>query len=1090
MWFSRQGGKGYLTFRINYIQMKKYRFINNITGWAIFTIAAFTYLMTLEPTASLWDCGEFIASAFKLEVGHPPGNPVFMVMARFFTLFAGGDTSKVAVMVNAMSALASAFTILFLFWTITHLARKIIIKLESDFSTSRIIAIMAAGMVGALGYTFSDSFWFSAVEGEVYASSSLFTAVVFWAMLKWEDVADEEYANRWIILIAFLMGLSIGVHLLNLLALPAIILVYYFRKFEFTWKGFMISLGISVLILSLLLFGILPGVVKISSRLDMFFVNQIGLPANSGMIFHFILLIVFFFLAVRSTFSSSDNVRNKVLSCCAILLTGAWIISGSAFLNLTVMAAIGGFIWYIAGKSRVVLNTVLTAVMVIMIGYSSNAIIVIRSSANTPLNENQPENPFSLLYFLNREQYGQRPLFRGPYFNAPVTDYSKGKPKYVYENGKYIVSAYNLERDYDPRFITLFPRMWSDQSEHEPIYQEWGKIKGTAISVTNQSGEKEVIRKPKFSENLRFMFTYQYGYMYFRYFMWNFAGKQNDTQGTGGAVNGNWITGIKFLDEPRTGTYDLPSGMKDDTSRNTYYLLPFLLGLAGLFYQLNRDYKNWWVILLLFLMTGAAIVFYLNQYPNQPRERDYAYAGSFYFYAVWIGLGVLALYEALSKLAGEKIAAPVSGVLCCLAVPIIMGTQNWDDHDRSGRYLGRDVAFNYLNSCAPEAILFTNGDNDTFPLWYAQEVEGMRTDIRVCNLMLLNTDWYINQMKRKTYESDPLPVTLPAKKYYDGVNNQVFIVEKTKDPVNVSTVIDWVNSDNKATKVQISESEILDVIPSRTIRIPVDSAAVIASGTVRPEDADKIVPYIDIKLKGSSILKSQLVILDILAHNNWKRPIYFVTGYHNDALGLEEYFQLEGLAYRLVPIKSQNKSWVDYGRIDPEILNENVMNKFVWGGANDPDVNLDYHHIRTLIVIKARLIYARLAKALASEGKNEIAIEVLNRCQEMLPVAKFQYDPYYSDLIDAYFAAGATDHATELARELSEYYYNRLNYFLKQNSYVVSSAEYEIQSAIQITSKTAALCASNNKKEIADEINNKLETYYADYLSKMQKSAE
>jgi MFS family permease len=1070
--------------------MKRYRLINNITGWVIFAIAAVTYLSTIEPTASLWDCGEYIASAYKLEVGHPPGNPVFMVIARFFTLFAGGNTSKVAAMVNSMSALASAFTILFLFWSITHLARRIFLRNENDFSTSRITAVISAGVVGALAFAFSDSFWFSAVEGEVYASSSFFTAMVFWAILMWEDVADEEYSNRWVILIAFLMGLSIGVHLLNLLTLPAIVLVYYFRKYEFSWKGFLISLGISVIFLSLLLYGIMPGVVTISSRLDMFFVNSLKLPPNSGMIFHFILLAVFFILAVRSTFSSTNRVKNSAYAIGAMLLSGVWIISGSMILNIIILASIATYIWYLAGKNRVVLNTILTVVMVILIGYSSNAIIVIRASANTPLNENQPEQPFSLLYFLNREQYGQRPLFRGPYYNAPVTDYKNGKPKYVLENGKYVISAYDLERVYDPRFITLFPRMWSEQSEHEPVYKEWGKVKGIPISLTNQSGEKEIIRKPKFSENLRFMFSYQLGYMYFRYFMWNFVGKQNDTQGTGGAVNGNWITGIKFLDEPRVGTSDLTAGMKNDTSRNVYFLLPLLLGILGLFYHLNRDYKNWWVIFLLFLMTGVAIIFYLNQYPNQPRERDYAYAGSFYFFAVWIGLGVLALFEALSKLTGEKIAAPLSAAICFFAVPVLMGSQNWDDHDRSGRYLARDVAFDYLNSCAPNAILFTNGDNDTFPLWYAQEVEGMRTDIRVCNLMLLNTDWYINQMKNKTYESNPLPVTLPAKKYYDGVNNQVFIVEKTKDPVNISTVIDWVNSENKATKVQLPSSEILDVIPSRTIRIPVDSAKVIASGTVKPEDAGKIVPYIDIKLKGNSILKSQLIVLDILAHNNWERPIYYVTGYHDDALGLEEYFQMEGLAYRLVPIKSQNKGWLEYGRIDSDILYDNIVNKFVWGGANNPKVNLDYNHIRTLIVIKARLVYARLAKALSGEGKNEKAVAVLNSCLKLLPPDRFPYDPYYTDLIDAYFAAGEADKAVEMTRSLSDYYFERLNYYLKQNPYVLSSAEYEIQSAIQYASKAAAFCQSYGKKEIAEEINKKLETYYADYIGRQKFQTE
>ena len=1070
--------------------MKKYRLINNIAGWAVFAVAAFTYLSTIEPTASLWDCGEFIASAFKQEVGHPPGNPVFMVMAKFFTLFAGGNNSHVAAMVNSMSALASAFTILFLFWTITHLARKIIMKDESQFTTGRLIAVISAGVTGALAFTFSDSFWFSAVEGEVYASSSLFTAAVFWAILKWEDAADEVYAGRWIILIAFLMGLSIGVHLLNLLTLPAIVLVVYLKKHDFTWKGFLISLGISILLLGLLMYGIMPGVVTISSKLDLLFVNTFGLPHNSGMIFHFLLLILFFILAIRTSLSSANPVKNAAYAGGVLLLTGIWVISGSTLLNLIVLVAAGWFIWYLANSNRLVLNTILTAMMMIMIGYSTNAIIVIRASANPPLNENQPENPFSLLYFLNREQYGERPLFRGPYFNAPVIDYKNGKPKYVLENGKYKISTYNLERVYDPRFITLFPRMWSEQSEHEPVYREWGKITGTPVSVTTQSGEKEIIKKPKFSENLRFMFTYQFGYMYFRYFMWNFSGKQNDTQGTGGAVNGNWITGIKFLDEPRVGTSDLPSGMAKDTSRNKYFLLPFILGIVGIFYQLNRDYKNWWVILLLFLMTGLAIVFYLNQYPNQPRERDYAYTGSFYFFAVWIGLGVLALFEALSKLTGEKFAAPLAGTLCLFAVPVIMGSQNWDDHDRSGRYLARDVAFNYLNSCAPDAILFTNGDNDTFPLWYAQEVEGKRTDIRVCNLMLLNTDWYINQMKRRTYESAPLPVTLPVQKYYDGINNQVFIIEKTKEPVDISTVIEYVKSDNKATKVQVSASEVLDIIPSRTIRIPVDRAKVLASGTVKPEDADKIVPYIDITLKGNSILKSQLIVLDILAHNNWERPVYYVTGYHNDALGLEEYFQLEGLAYRLVPIKSQNKSWVDYGRIDTDILYDNIMNKFVWGGANDPKVNLDYNHIRTLIVVRARLNYAKLAKVLAAQGKNEKAVEVLNRCMELLPVDKFAYDPYYTDLIDAYFAAGEAARAVEMTGEMSKYYYERLDYFLKQNPYVVSTAEYEIQTAIQYTSKAAGYCEANGRKELAEEINKKLEGYYAQYVGRQKSAAK
>jgi hypothetical protein len=1066
--------------------MKKYRLINNISGWAVFLVAAFTYLMTIEPTASLWDCGEFIASCFKLEVGHPPGNPVFMVMGRFFTLFAGANVSKVAALVNAMSGLASAFTILFLFWTITHLARKILIKNENDFNSGRVIAVMAAGIAGSLAYTFSDSFWFSAVEGEVYASSSLFTALVFWAILKWEDIAEERYADRWIILIAFLMGLSIGVHLLNLLAIPAIVLVYYFKKFEFSWKGFSISLTTSIILLALLMYGIMPGVVIISSKFDWFFVNTFGLPSNSGMVFHVILIAILFIFAVKFSFSSADRVKTGILAIAALFFTGIWIVSDSAILNILLLLIISGSIWFMAGKSRTTLNTLLTAIMVILIGYSANAIIVIRSSANTPLNENNPSNPFNLLYFLNREQYGARPLFNGPYYNAPVTDYKDGKPKYALENGKYIITGHNLERIYDPRFVTLFPRMWSDQNDHQEVYQEWGRVKGIPIQVTEQSGEKKVLKKPTFRENLRFMFSYQFGYMYFRYFMWNFSGKQNDTQGTGGAVNGNWITGINFLDEPRLGTSDLPEDMKTDPSRNKYYLLPFILGLAGMFYQLNRDNKNWGIILLLFVMTGIAIVIYLNQYPNQPRERDYAYAGSFYFFSVWIGLGVLALFEGLTKITGEKIAAPVAGLICFLAVPVVMAAENWNDHDRSGRYLARDVASDYLNSCAPDAILFTNGDNDTFPLWYDQEVEGVRTDIRVCNLMLLNTDWYIDQMKNKTYGSAPLPVTLPVKKYYDGINNQIFIVEKTKDPVDISTIIDFVKSDNKGTKVQVSATELLDIIPSRTIRIPVDKAKVLASGTVKPEDADKIVPYIDIKLKGNSILKSQLIVLDILAHNNWERPVYFVTGYHNDALGLEEYFQLEGLTFRLVPIKSQNKSWLDYGRINTDILYQNMVKKFVWGGANKKEVDIDYNHKRTIIVVKARLNYARLAKALSVEGKNEKAIETLNFCMEALPLEKISYDPYMADVIEAYFVAGASEKAVEMTNAFCDYYYKRLDYFLKQKPFIINSAEFEIQTALQYTSRVANACSVNGKPEMGEEITKKLESYYANYVKIIQ----
>ena len=1056
----------------------------------VFLLAAITYLLTIEPTASLWDCGEFIASCLKLEVGHPPGNPVFMVMGNFFANFAFGNTAKVAVMVNSMSALASAFTILFLFWTITHLARKILMKSESDFTTGRIIAVMAAGAVGAVAYAFSDSFWFSAVEGEVYASSAFFTAIVFWAILKWEDLADEKTADRWIILIAFLLGLSIGVHLLNLLTIPAIVLVYYFRKYEFTWKGFIISMLASVVMLTLLMYGIMPGIVKISTKFDLFFVNYLHLPMNSGMIFHVILVVVFFVLAIRSTLKNNSVKTLSILSVAALFLSGIWVLTSSALFNIAVLGAIAFAVWYFTRKNPVVINMTMTIIAVILIGYSSNAIIVIRSSVQTPLNEDNPSNPFNLLYFLNREQYGERPLFKGQYFNAPVISYKDGKPHYNYVNGKYVITSKDPIREFDPRFVTLFPRMWSDQSDQIQAYQEWSRMKGVPIQVTDPNGEKKVLKRPTFIENLRFAISYQLDYMYFRYFMWNFSGRQNDTQGYGGSVNGNWITGINFLDEARIGSKDMPADMKNDPSRNVYYLLPFILGLIGMLYHFNSDNKNWWIITLLFIMTGIAIVFYLNQYPNQPRERDYAYAGSFYFFAVWIGLGVLALFELLSKVISEKIAAPVSGVLCFLAVPVIMGSQNWDDHDRSGRYLARDVAFNYLESCAPGAILFTNGDNDTFPLWYAQEVEKKRTDIRVCNLMLLNTDWYIDQMKLKAHESDPLPVSLPASKYYDGVNNQVYIYDKIKEPVEASMVIDWIKSDNTATKLQMSDNEMFDFIPTKTIRLPVDKAKVLASGTVKPEDADKIVPYIDITLKGSAIMKSSLMVLDILAHNDWKRPIYFVTGYHSDALGLEEYFQLEGLAFRLVPIKSSNKNWLEYGRVDADILYNNMMNKFAWGGAKEKGVDIDYNHKRTLTVVKARYNYARLAKELAAKGKNEMANKVLDYCMQTFTVDKLSYDLYIPDIIEGYFAAGSPDKALELSDQYSKYYYEKLDYYFRQKRYVLSSAEAEVTASIQYLMRVEDLLKKNGKTDVAEKLNAKWESYYNTYLKLLQPSVK
>ena len=1062
---------------------KKFRLWDNILGWLVFAAAAVTYLMTIEPTASLWDCGEFIATSFKLEVGHPPGAPFFMIIARFFANFAGGDVSKVAMMINAMSGLASALTILFLFWTITHLARRIFMKQEADYTPGRIIAVLGAGLTGAMAYAFSDTFWFSAVEGEVYATSSLFTAVVFWAILRWEDVADEPHADRWIILIALMMGLSIGVHLLNLLAIPAIVFVWYFRKHEFSWKGFAASLGVSLVILVLIMYGIIPGIFRITSRFELFFVNSLGMPLNSGMYVHLILFITALLLSVWYSFTHQDAKRGFLLAAVTLLLSGLWLLTNSLLMNIIFLAALIYGAWYISTRQRVALNTIMTALTVIIIGYSSFALIVIRATADTPINENNPSNPFALLYYLNREQYGQRPLFSGPYYNAPVTGYKKGKPTYNPVDGKYVITNRETVREYDERFVTLFPRMWSDTPDHVRVYEEYVGTKGRPVRISDpDTGESTTVRVPTFGQNLRFMFHYQLGFMYLRYFMWNFSGRQNDTQSYGGPVNGNWITGFDFLDASRVGSVNgMPDDVRNTPSRNRYFLLPLLLGLVGFLWHFNRDVRNWWIVLLIFVMTGIAIVVYLNQYPNQPRERDYAYAASFYAFTIWIGMGVLALFELLRKVTKEAPAALIASVLTFCAVPALMGAENWDDHDRSGRYLARDVAFNYLNTCAPQAILFTGGDNDTFPLWYAQEVEGMRTDVRVCNLMLMNTDWYIDQMKKKAYESEPLPISLPKDLYWDGVNNQVAVYERIKEPATAKEVMNFISSGSEVSKLSLYGEDIY-YIPTRTIRIPVDSAEVIANGTVKPEDADKIVPYIDIRLKGSWLLKSQLLVLDILAHNDWKRPVYFVAGYQDDAMGLEEYFQLEGQAYRLVPVKGVNRGWLDYGRIDTDILYENLMNRFVWGGAADPDVYVDYYHKRTLTVVRARLNYAKLAGALVTEGDTARAVKVVDRCLETFPPEKLGYDFYFPEIINVAFKAGMTETADSLSRNVTTYYLDHSDYLLDQSRSVAVYADQDIASGLQIVSQVLQTCLDYGRDDLFEELNARFSAVYSKYM--------
>lgn len=1063
-----------------------YRRLNVVLGWLVFLIAAITYIITVEPTMSLWDCGEYITSGYKLEPGHPPGAPTFMLIARVFSLFAS-DVSKIALMVNIMSALASAFTILFLFWTITHFARKIIIGINKDETFGATVAIMAAGMIGALAYAFSDSFWFSAVEGEVYAMSSLFTAITFWAILKWESEADESYSNRWLIFIAYMIGLSIGVHLLNLLAIPAVVYIYYFKKFDFSWKGFLLSMVISVVLLAFIMWGLVSGFFTVATRFELMLVNGLGLPYNSGIYLLVLLFAALMILAIRATISNDNPLKTTIYAGLAILLSGVWILSGSLAFNILILIALAIGIYFLSKKKTALLNIALTSLTVIMIGFSSFALIMIRSSANTPMDENNPETAFQMLYYLNREQYPKQPLVKGPYYNAQVQKTEEGKPTYSPIDGKYEITSRANIPIYDENFMTLFPRMYSPQANHVSVYKDWTPVKGKPIQVTSYDGKKKIEYKPTFGENLKFMFTYQVGYMYLRYFMWNFSGRQNDIQGTRGeAFNGNWISGFKFIDEPRLGPVDdIPGVLKDVPARNVYFMLPLLLGLVGLYFQLNKDVRNFWVILLLFIMTGLAIVIYLNQYPNQPRERDYAYAASFYAFAIWIGLGVLFLYEMLSKFLHKNIAAPVAGLIS-LIVPFLMGSQNWDDHDRSGRYTATAIAKNYLLSCAPNSILFTNGDNDTFPLWYMQEVEEVGTDIRVCNLMLFNTDWFIDQMRVKMNDSDPMPLTLSKSKYYDGVNGQLLVTDKIKQPIDISQLIKFIENDDPATKVTLTNGEKVDYIPGRTIRIPIDSAKVIATGTVKPEDADKIVPFIDIKLKGNYIIKSQMMVLDFLANNNWERPVYFVTGYHDDAFGLEEYFQLEGNAFRLVPIKSHNNNVFDYGRIDTDILYDNLMNKFSWGNAKDEDVYLDYYHTRTLMVIRARLSYAKLAKELAKEGENDKAVEVLDHIMEELPLSQLRWDTYMPDVIEAYFAAGASEKALALITDMKEYYSEVLGYYTGLSANLMSSANYEIQVSLGYISRVATTCNIYGQEELGRELNDMLQTIYSEYMTKMQ----
>ncbi len=1010
--------------------MRSYKFYNQLIGWISFAIAAVVYLSTIEPTASFWDCGEFIATAWKLEVGHPPGAPFFMLLGRFFTLF-GGGAENAAVMMNSLSALASAFTIMFLFWTITHLAAKILIKDNNHYTTSNIIAIIGSGFLGAMVYTFSDTFWFSAVEAEVYATSSLFTAIVFWAILKWENEADKPHANRWIILIAYLMGLSIGVHLLNLLAIPAIVLVYYFKKYQPTIRGTIAALLISFIILGVIVYVLVPGVVQAATVFELLFVNGFGLPYHSGVIFYIILLIGLIAFGLHYT--------NKY--------------------------------------RKYVFNTVLLGLTVILIGYSSYATVIIRSNADPPMDQNNPESIFNLLSYLKREQYGDRPLFYGHYFNAPVEERKQGAPVYKQVNGRYEVVDYKTSMEYDSRFTGLFPRMYSDQAQHVNDYKSWVDISGKTVTVRNSQGKQTKKTIPTVGDNLEFFFKYQVGHMYLRYFMWNFSGRQNDIQGHGNVKRGNWISGIPFIDNARLGPQDkLPDFLKNNPANNKYYMLPFLLGIVGLWHQAKKNNKSFGVILILFLFTGIAIVYYLNQYPHQPRERDYAYAGSFYAYAIWIGLSVLAVWDYLRKQIPVRASAIVSALIL-LPVPLLMATENWDDHDRSGRYTTRDFAFNYLNSCRENGVLFTNGDNDTYPLWYAQEVEGIRTDVRVANLSYLRAGWYLEQMTRKAYESDPLPFTHSRDQLGKGSREVLPIYNRVKDRVSIKRVIDFVANESEKTKIQspFNPEEKINYIPSTQFSLNIDKDHVIKEGVVPGENKNRIVPQMNWNINRNYVLKDGLCILDLLATNNWKRPVHFAVTVGSDKyFNLDKYFQVEGLAYHLAPLRGGSAGGQQPGNVNTDVMYDILMNKFQWGNIEDSDVYLNEDNRRMLTNFRSQ--FGRLAGALVSEGKQDSAVKVMDRCMEKISNENVHYGYFTTSFIRNYYKTGEKEKARKYLEILRENLNQKMTYYVNLGE-LSGQFPDDIRRTMYTLKNLSDIAKGHGDKELSDEILNEFDRY-------------
>ena len=1106
-----------------FYKMKQFKVVDYILGWVAFFIATIVYCSTIEPTASFWDCPEFITTGYKLEVGHPPGAPFFMLTANLFTQLVS-DPSMVAKMVNTMSALLSATCILFLFWTITHLTRKLILKDWSEMNMAKLIAIEASGMVGALIYTFSDTFWYSAVEGEVYAYSSAFTAVVFWLILKWEDHADEPHSDRWLVLIMYMTGLSIGVHLLNLLCVPAIVLVYYYRRFpDADLKGSLIALFISFVIVGAILYGVVPGIVTVGGWFELLFVNELGFAFNTGLIIYIILLTATVLWAIYETQQDKSLMRQNVSFVASVALLGVPFFGygwSSVIIGVVVLAAL----WFVLRikKEKAVLvtarmkNTVLLCMLMLMIGYSTYAVIVIRSDANPPMDQNSPEDIFTLGSYLSRDQYGDSPLLYGQAYTSQVAfdvDGAYCKPRMkegapIYqrkekasadEKDSYFIVSHKNKYVYAQNM--LFPRM--HDSGRAGAYESWMSgaptwLRGGRDIPYDRCGEPITVHMPSQLENIFFFLSYQCNFMYWRYFMWNFAGRQNDIQGNGELEHGNWITGFSFIDDARLGSQDLlPDELKNNKGHNVFYCLPLILGLLGLFWQAyrgQRGIRQFWVVFFLFFMTGLAIVVYLNQTPMQPRERDYAYAGSFYAFAIWCGMGVAAIIDNLKKrlkLDGTLIAAVVA--IVTLLVPIQMASQTWDDHDRSGRYTCRDFGQNYLMTLQDEGnpIIFTNGDNDTFPLWYNQETEGVRTDARVCNLSYLQTDWYIDQMIRPAYDSPSLPITWPRLDYCAGTNEYVEVVPEAKEqiielykedpeyakahfgeePFELANILKyWVRSKDKETHI----------IPTDTVYVTIDKEAVRKSGMMIASDSipDKMV----ISLKGKSALyKGDLMMLEMISNANWTRPIYVaITVGADNYMNLGDNFIQEGLANRITPFTTAGD---DAKSFDTEKVYKNMMTRFKYGGMNVKGVYLDETVMR--MCYTHRRLFAQLALHLIAEHKDDKAKKVLAYAKEQLSEDNIPMNFLGGgiEIAKAYALLGMKKEAKDVLSKVFENSRQYLRYYTAFNGSTLISYQQECLTQMYIMSECIEV-ADMVDKAYADNMAQTQNTYLKIYQDK------